>query len=138
MIFLFHHCKSPSSNKQSIIYYSYAENSNQVHYLVPLVESIRTFAGKYKDATIWVYILPDLIKQEAAIIEELVSYHVEIKEIEVPEEAAWFFLSGKVIAAAMAETEAEGKTDILVFINYDTVFLKEPGEFNLPENIKSK
>jgi hypothetical protein len=136
MILLFQHCKSPGIDEQSIIFYSYAENPDQVHYLVPLVESIRTFAGRYKDATIWVYILPELMEQEASTIAELNSYNVEVKNIEIPEEATWFVLSGKVFAASLAESEAEGKTDILVFLNYDTVILDEPEEFKLPENKK--
>lgn len=129
-------CKQPEPEKHPLIFYSYAENPDQVHYLVPLVESIRTFAGRYKDATIWVYILPELMEQEASTIAELNSYNVEVKNIEIPEEATWFVLSGKVFAASLAESEAEGKTDILVFLNYDTVILDEPEEFKLPENKK--
>lgn len=129
-------CKQPEPEKHPLIFCSYAENPDQVHYLVPLVESIRTFAGRYKDATIWVYILPELMEQEASTIAELNSYNVEVKNIEIPEEATWFVLSGKVFAASLAESEAEGKTDILVFLNYDTVILDEPEEFKLPENKK--
>jgi len=136
MIPLLNHCKSPGSEKQSIIFYSYAENPNQVHFLIPLVESIRTFAGKYKNAPVWIYILPELREQEVNTIAKLVSYNVEVKDIEIPKEAAWFYLSGKAFAAALAESEAEAKTDILVFLNYDTVVLDEPNEFKLPKNIK--
>jgi len=126
----------PCSDKQSIIFYSYADNPNEVHFLIPLVESIRTFSGKYKDATVWVYMLPELREQETKAIEKLVSYNVVVKDIEIPEEAAWFFLSGKAFAAAQAESEAVGKADILVFLNYDTVFLNEPDEFDLPSDKK--
>ncbi|KPK86898.1 MAG: hypothetical protein AMS27_04095 [Bacteroides sp. SM23_62_1] len=131
-----HSCQVPQSEKQSLIFYSYAENADQVHYLVPMVESIRTFAGKFSDAEIWVYIPSEIIKLDTSTIERLNSLNVEVREIEVPEEAGWFFLSGKVYAAALAESEAEGKTDILVFLNYDTVVLEELNEFILPENKK--
>lgn len=132
----FQSCKPPVNEKQSFIFCSYAENPDQVHFLVPMVESIRTFAGKYRDTEVWIYIIPELITREALTIEKLASMNVVVKEIEVPDDAAWFFLSGKVFASAKAEAEAEGKTDILVFLNYDTVFLSEPDEFNLPENKK--
>jgi hypothetical protein len=132
MIIFLQSCNQSGSNHQSIIFYSYADNTNEVHYLVPLVESIRTFAGKYKDAAIWIYMQPELIEQEASTIQKLISCNVVVKDVEIPLEANWFYLSGIVYAAARAESEAVGKTDILVFLNYDTVFLGEPDEYNLP------
>ena len=129
-------CIRSSANKQSIIFYSYADNSEELHYLVPMVESIRTFAGKYRDARIWIYLQPALREQEDSNIRELISYDVVIRDIEIPDEADWFFLSGLVFSAARAESEAEGKTDILVFLNYDTVILDEPNEFNLSAHQK--
>jgi hypothetical protein len=136
MIIFLQSCNQSGSNKQSIIFYSYADNPDEVHYLVPLVESIRTFAGKYKDAAIWIYMQPELIEQEASIIQKLISCNVVVRDVEIPLEADWFFLSGIVFAAARAESEAVGKTDILVFLNYDSVFLDEPDEFNLPTGKK--
>jgi hypothetical protein len=129
-------CKSSQNDKQSIIFCSYAENADQVHYLMPMVESIRTFAGKYKDATIWVYIPPALREKEAEKVKELLSMGIVVKDINIPDDASWFFLSGKVFAAARAEAESDGKADILVFLNYDTVFLNEPDEFNMPSGKK--
>jgi hypothetical protein len=129
-------CNQSVSNKQSVIFYSYADNPDEVHYLVPMVQSLRTFAGKYKDAAIWIYMKPELREQESSTIQKLISYNVVIKDIEIPAEADWFFLSGIVYTAARAESEAAGKTDILVFLNWDTVFLNEPDEFNLPAGKK--
>jgi len=136
MISFLTYCKSDHSNKQSIIFCSYAESFEQVHYLISMVESIRTFAGKYKDASVWVYIPTVLREKEAEKVKELLSIGVMVKDIDIPDDASWFFLSGKVFATARAEAESDGKTDILVFLNYDTVFLNEPDEFNLPSDKK--
>jgi hypothetical protein len=129
-------CDSRKSTESSVIFYSYAENPVQLENVIPLVKSIREFGGKYHNATIWLYLPRELLATDSTIICQLNSLNVLSKSIEIPEHAAWYFLSGKVIAAARAEADAEGLADILVFLNHDTVVLQEPGEFSLPSDKK--
>ncbi|MBL7111121.1 MAG: hypothetical protein ISS19_04185 [Bacteroidales bacterium] len=125
-------CQTRKTDEPSVIFYSYAENSVQLENVIPLVKSLHEFGGKYRNATIWLYLPQELMDTDSTLVRQLNGLNVLSKSIEIPEQAAWYFLSGKVIAAARAEADAEGLSGILVFLNHDTVILGEPGEFSLP------
>ncbi len=125
-------CRTRKTNNPSVIFYSYAENPVQLENVIPLVKSLREFGGKYRNSTIWLYLPQELMDSDSNVVRQLNGLNVLSKSIEIPEQAAWYFLSGKVIAAARAEADAEGLSGILVFLNHDTVILQEPGEFSLP------
>jgi hypothetical protein len=112
---------------------TFADGAASIHNVHLMAESIRTFGGKYKDAPIWLYVPAELLKQEAAALEDLKALSIEFKASEAPEAALWFFYSGKVYAAARAEAEARGRASILVWLDEDTIMLQEPAEFDLPK-----
>jgi hypothetical protein len=56
-----------------------------------------------------------------------------VKTGRTEENVGWFPLSGKVIAAAQAESDASGRTTVLARLDPDTIFLGEPEELILPE-----
>lgn len=116
-----------------IVFVTHAGNVNQVRYVSYLAKSIRTFAGEHKDAPIWVYCTKELIAEHEDAIEELSKLNVEVKIVAIPEEVAWYYLSGMVYSAAAAEAEADGNVAVMVFMGSDTVVLEEPSEFILPE-----
>jgi len=131
LVFLLPGCASRKTPEPSVIFYSYAENPVQLENVIALVESLHAFGGKFRNATIWLYMPEELMKADSNLVHKLNSLNVQSKSFSVPDLAAWYFLSGKVIAAARAEADAEGLTDILVFLNHDTVILQEPGEFSM-------
>lgn len=67
------------------------------------------------------------------MIEELRGPGVEIRISTTPDEAQWFYFAGKVFAAGKAETAAEGKAAILVWMDDDTIVLREPADFVLSD-----
>jgi hypothetical protein len=116
---------------RKIIFATFADRESDLARIQIMVESIRTFAGRFKDVPVWVYLTEGLLASESEHLEEIESRGGEFRLGQAPEEAIWFFPSGKVFASAQAETEAAGKTDILAWLDPDTIFLKEPGEFLL-------
>jgi hypothetical protein len=100
-----------------------------------MAESIRRFGGGVHEAPIWVYRSIEGAGLDSMLENKRGTLGVVIKTIPVPEEAngAWF--AGKVAASAAAETEADGISGILAWLDPDAVFVKEPKEFLLPEGI---
>jgi len=118
-----------------VVFVSYAGNETQLERACNLAESIRTFAGRYKDAPIWVYASPELLEGESAALRQLEGLKVEIRRVVIPEETSWFFLSGMVFSAASAEAAADGAAVIVVFMGSDTIVLQEPHEFILADSV---
>jgi hypothetical protein len=125
-------CAPCKDDRKTIIFASFAENGDQLNNILLMAESIRTFTGRHQNASIWVYVPETLKDKEISTLENLTSLNVEIKTIEAPKDALWFFFARKVFAAAKAEAEAAGKTSILAWLDEDTIVLQEPGEFILP------
>jgi hypothetical protein len=119
--------------RAKIIFATFAEQESDLERIQIMIESIRTFAGRFKDAPIWVYLTEGLLASESDLLPKIESLGAEFMLGQAPEEATWFYLSRKVFASAQAEAEAAGKADILVWLDVDTVFLQEPGEFLLPK-----
>ncbi|UCC78526.1 MAG: hypothetical protein JSW64_09590 [Candidatus Zixiibacteriota bacterium] len=120
---------------QSIIFGTFAETGEQLRHALFLVESVRTFAGKYKDAPIWVCIPPHLLGKNRQLEGSITALKATIKTSEAPEEALRFYFARKVYAAGKAEAEAEGNADILVWMDEDTIVLSEPKDFKLKDGI---
>jgi hypothetical protein len=123
-------------NKKSlIIFASFAENQEQLYHSLILAESLRTFAGKFRNAPIWIYIPESLKKINKKVLSRLDSLGTEIRISQVPAEALKFYFARKVFAASRAETEAKDKAEILVWMDEDTIVLDEPQEFMLKQGI---
>ncbi len=119
--------------QDEIIFATFAEQEPDLARIRIMIESIRAFAGRFKDAPVWVYVTEGVLASESRFLEEIDSLGAEFRLGQAPEEATWFYLSRKVFASAQAEEAAAGKTDILAWLDVDTIFFQEPGEFLLPE-----
>jgi hypothetical protein len=127
--------KAEIEEKHIMIFASFAENEEQLYHTLPLAESIRTFAGKFRDAPIWIYAPKSLIDKEQEMVDKFTALNAEIKNSTAPEEALEFYFARKVFAAAKAEAEAQGKTEILVWMDEDTIVIKEPLDFALDQGV---
>jgi len=123
------------NNGRMIIFGTFAETEEQLQHAFFLIESVREFAGKFKDAPIWVYIPPDLKSTNKPLISKIISSGALIKTSQAPEQSLRFYFARKVYAAGKAEAEAEGNADILIWMDEDTVILSEPVDFELVEGI---
>lgn len=117
--------------KQPVIFASFAEDAAQLQHTLILTESIRAFGGQFKDAPIRIYAPGTLLETQQEMLNKFAALKAEIKPSEAPKEALGFPFAGKVFAAAKAEAEAKGDASILVWLDEDTVVLKEPRELML-------
>ena len=97
--------------------------------------SLRKFGGKLANHPLWLMMPQKLEQVSESTLQMLEKLNIQVHRFEVPEEALNFSFGGKVYAAAAAEELASGKTDVLVWMDSDTVFTGEPFEFFLEENI---
>jgi len=123
------------NDRHTIIFASFAESIEKLDNILVMAESIRSFAGQYKNAPIWLYAPKELLETATDRLQKLSSLGVEIKISRTPEGALRFPYARKVFAAGKAESEANGKTAILVWMDDDTVILQEPGVFALPDGV---
>lgn len=107
-----------------IIFATFAEQKSDIERIRIMVESIRAFAGRFKDAPVWIYLTEGLLASESELLEKVNSLGAEFMLGQAPEEATWFYLSRKVFAAAQAEEKAVGKADILAWL--EEQFKKKP------------
>jgi hypothetical protein len=119
--------------KRPIVFATFAEQETDLERIDNMIESIRSFAGRFRDAPVWVFLTEGMLASESEHLEEIESLGGEFRLGQAPEEATWYYLSRKVFASAQAEAEAEGKAEILAWMDTDTIFLQEPGEFLLPK-----
>jgi hypothetical protein len=119
--------------QQKMIIATFGEQELDLERIRIMIDSIHTFAGRFKDAPVWVYLTEGMLASESKLLDEIDSLGAEFRLSQAPEEATWFYLSRKVFAAAQAEEAAVGKADILAWLDVDTIFLQEPDEFLLPK-----
>jgi hypothetical protein len=112
---------------------SYAESDEQLQHVCWLCESLREFAGSLSDAPVVVYIPESYTIRNRLFLNKLADLHVETADISVPAEFEWYYYSGKVAAAGMAELNAEVKAESLVWMDEDTVVLREPSDLTLDD-----
>jgi len=124
----------PSTPK--IIFAAYADSDDELRHIEYLADSLRTFGGRFSQAPVRVY-LPESL---AASVGEDMSMRmqalgVDIRTSRIPDDARWFSYAGKTFAAGDAEAEAEGKAEILVWMDEDTIILQEPNELALDDQV---
>ena len=100
-----------------------------------LARSLRTFGGKLANYPLWMMMPQKLGQVSETTRQTLSGLDVQLNRFEVPEGALGFPFGGKVYAAAAAESLASNETDILVWMDSDTVFAGEPVELVLQENV---
>jgi hypothetical protein len=123
----------PASGRQPVIFATYAANGEQLRHARILVESVQEFGGAFRGSAVLVYAPSIVLKADMKIVKELTRRGAVVEACDAPEDSRSFAYAGKVFAAARAEARADGRTSILVWMDEDTVVLKEPGEFVLPQ-----
>ncbi len=118
-----------------IIFATYASDDEALYWALIMAESIREFGGEMRNAPIWVYRPEGRPDVDSTLHTKQEVLGVVLKICPIPEDARGTLFAGKVNASAMAEAEAEGRGDILAWLDPDEIFVKEPKEFMLPEGI---
>lgn len=96
-----------------------------------MAESIRRFAGSLSDCPIWM-VVPEPEEIPAKMRSELLSCGVQIKTFSEPDISPFPFATF-VCAAAAAESLAKGKTELLAWMDVNTIVMNEPRHFLLDE-----
>jgi len=126
---------SPSTEKAKIVFAVFIESDTQIPHVYYLAESIRDFGGRVKDAPIRLYVADYNNLDTAAIRQKFAPINVEVFSSGAPEEALRFYYAGKVYAAGLAERQLENSAEILIWMDDDTIFLREPSVFLLKPGI---
>ncbi|UCD19372.1 MAG: hypothetical protein JSU64_08155 [candidate division WOR-3 bacterium] len=99
-----------------------------------LVESIRAFGGSMANAPIWCMV-PEYGKALSDSFREIASaLNIDLIPFEARPEIVRFFFAADIEAAALAESLAVGKAKPLIWLSSNTLILREPSEFILPED----
>ncbi len=98
-----------------------------------LAESIRAFGGAFSGDPIW-FFLPDVGKSlTEPARRRLAVLDVRVVPFPVEAEKLRFFFMGQLAGLAQAEAQAAGETDLLAWLDSNTILVNEPKEFLLPE-----
>jgi hypothetical protein len=127
--------ESPNMTKPRLIFATYAQDKDDLHWACVMFESIDTFTGPYKEMPRWLYLVDPTSEMESLAVKSQSKYKYEIKQSATPQQAARLFYAGKVYASALAENEAAGRYAYLAWLDPDIVFVKLPESFNLPDTI---
>jgi hypothetical protein len=98
-----------------------------------LAESIRSFAGSHSGEPIWFFTPEHGERLSMTVRDRLLSLNVTLIPFEIDPEVARFPFTGEATAAALAEERARGQADLLAWLNANTLVLREPGDFLLPD-----
>jgi hypothetical protein len=118
-----------------LIFATYAETPEEWRQTHLLAESIRTFAGRFSRAPVWIYVPEPISDVTDDMREPLQTLDVKVEISQPPAEAEWFYYAGKTFAAGRAEAAAAGKAAALVWMDSDTLLLQEPTDFALSDGI---
>ncbi len=123
---------TPSSmkgkNKDKLVFAAtvYPDEASEKRVLL-LVKSIRTFAGSLSQAPIWCFLQGTEGKGLSKTAKDrFQALNASIINLKKDAEISDFPFITKASAMAEAESVARGKTDILVWLDSDTVILQEP------------
>ncbi|MBN2227733.1 MAG: hypothetical protein JW763_10260 [candidate division Zixibacteria bacterium] len=124
-----------TGESDAVVFATFAQDDESLIHIVYLAESIREFGGICKDAPIWVYLPDDFRAIDSGFYDRLENLNVEMKTATMPADAGWFYYAGKTFASGQAEADAQGKFAVLVWLDEDTIFLREPADLLLKANI---
>jgi hypothetical protein len=109
----------------------YPVRSSEIN-AVLLAESLRAFAGKFSGSDIWVF-MPDYGEQPSEqAVDRLHRLGVKIVPFEIDRADLKLFFMSEINAVAIAESMAVDKHQIVVWMDSNTVVLREPAELELP------
>ena len=98
-----------------------------------LVESIRAFAGSLSGAPVWCFTPEHGGQVSDTLRDRLEALDVTLIPFKMDPEVAAFRFTGEASAAALAESMADGRVECLAWLNANSLVLREPREFLLPE-----
>ncbi|MFX1319266.1 MAG: hypothetical protein ACFE9O_09010, partial [Promethearchaeota archaeon] len=98
-----------------------------------LVDSIRSFAGTLAKNPIWVFTPESSEGIASSTKETLADLGAKVVSFIIDESKLPFFFADTIQAIAFAESMAERDTELLVWLDSNTLILKEPSEFLLPD-----
>jgi len=93
-----------------------------------LVESLRSFGGALAASPIWVLVPVELGPLSGSTQEKLKQAGARTIPLKTDPKISKFPFAVKVMAAASLETQAKNQTELLVFLDRDTIVLQEPTE----------
>ncbi len=88
--------------------------------------SIRDFGGRFAEAPIWVCVPEHKERLSAATRVEFDKLAVQLPAFKIDSAELDFPFGGKTIAAAAAETLAQGRASFLVWMDRDSLLIREP------------
>lgn len=125
-----------ATNRHPVVFATFAEDDEQLSHVLILAESIRAFAGKYQDAPIHLYLPNERLETaDRRTLSRLAELKVAIGHSSAPREALEYYFARKVFAAAEAESALGAKSEILVWLDEDTIVLREPSALLLDSKV---
>jgi len=100
-----------------------------------MANSLRSFGGRLKDSPVWVLVPETMSKFTEAIQDEITLLKVAVVPFEFATEGPRIPFTAKIAAAVHAEAILKGDTKRLVWLDCDTIILREPDEFLLPDGM---
>ena len=108
-------------------------SESEITNAILFAESIRTFAGSLSKVPIW-YFTPELEKEISSDVKNHLSrLNVNLITFQLDSEVLEFPFAGQVFAKALAEMTASSQSNLLAWMNTNSMVLKEPKEFLLEE-----
>lgn len=123
--------KMTESPNSRVVFATFAASAEELQHAFYLTESLRQFGGDMSEAPVRLYVPDDMETPMAEIGRMFAPLKVVVRTSHTPPEATWFYYAGKVYAAGLAEQEAADQGDILVWMDEDTIILREPSAFAL-------
>ncbi|MEJ2749804.1 MAG: hypothetical protein P8183_18130 [Anaerolineae bacterium] len=97
-----------------------------------LAASIRRFAGSLAGSPIWVFVPQSTGPLSPAEMAQFAHLQADIVPYEIEPEILTFPFAAKIGATAVAEKMAQDQTELLTWLDRDTIVLNEPAEFIRP------
>lgn len=98
-----------------------------------LIESIRAFGGSLSQAPIWCFTLGNEKSHSKKTNDQLSAFDAKLIHFEIDARTPQFPFIRKALINAQAESAAQDKADLLVWLDTDTIVLQEPKELLLRE-----
>jgi hypothetical protein len=92
-----------------------------------LLESLRAFGGKFINSPFWIF-TPSPVKLGQACLDRIEGLNATLMPVKVREDKPPFFFHERLQFLEWGERKAAGKTDLLVWMDANTLVLREPRE----------
>ncbi len=122
-------------NAPRVLFSTFAEDDEERAMAIVLLESIRTFGGRLKDAPVWIWIPASQFDEATEFRARVAAFAADVRPSDTPQKARSLPFAGKAYAAPLAEAAAAGQADFLIWMDCDTIVLKEPTALLPPAGI---